>query len=408
MNEKRRAGRLKKFFLGVFFSAAFSLSAQITEIKDTFYHVVSDGGGADAAVVLRDLELRFRAYNRIFGFDPAVLGTPLKVRTFVDKADYDAYVRARTGGVQDGAVYMHYGRKENRELAIHRGSPGEAAALAHQSFVQFLRAFVDHPPAWMLEGFAVFFSSLRFVPEADALDYTENLAWLEQVKGLGNDAPSPEVILRAGGRDVPRHFQPLAWSVVSFFLNYAVPDADAPTHDAGLNYGRNIYSRILTEIFMILDPAAPAQVNTEAVMRRIGLRTDMETLRRDYRAYLAGRKTFAELIRDGRAAYARKDAAAAELGFREAGDLNPGHYAPSYYLGLLAYERGDYGAAEEFYRAAQEYGADPGLVNFARGLNAAAAGRTSDAGRFLEDAARASPSRFGRRAGDVMRRLTGE
>jgi tetratricopeptide (TPR) repeat protein len=388
-NEKLNGGRPGKIFLGLFFFAALSLSAQVTEIKDALYHVVSDGGGADASLIMRELELRFEVYNRLFGFDDSALDAPLRVRAFGNKADYDAYILARLGNPRDGAVYLHYNRKEKRELVIHRGSPGEAAALPHQAFIQFLRAFVAEPPAWIRDGFAVFFSSLRFDPETGALDYTENLAWLEPVKNLGDKAPSLESVLLAGSQDAPDHFQPLAWSVVSFFLNN----------------GKEIYSRILTEIFMTL---ATTQADAGAVMRRVTIRTDMETFRRDYRSYLAARKTFAELIRDGQAAYARKDPAAAELSFREAGSLNPRHYAPYYYLGLLAYEGSRYEAAEQYYRSAGQYGADPALVNFALGLNAAMAGQKAEAESFLEDAAQASPARFRRRADDMIQRFVAE
>ncbi|MDR0758554.1 MAG: hypothetical protein LBF74_00360 [Treponema sp.] len=378
---------MKSIFLGLFFFMALSLSAQITEIKDAFYHVVSNS--ADASVVLRELELRFEVYNQIFGFDSTALSAPLKVRVFRAKADYDAYVLDRLGSVRNGAVYLHYTRQDLRELVIHRGSPEEADALPHQAFIQYLRAFVPHPPAWIRDGFAIFFSSLRVDPRLDGLDYVENLAWLEPVKSLGDTAPSLESVLLAGGQDLPDFFQPLAWSVVSFFLNS----------------GKEVYSRTLTEIFMTLNPAAPAQVNTEAVMRRITLRTDEETLRRDYQSYLAARKTFAELLRDGQAAYTRKDAAATELIFREAGKLNPCHHAPYYYLGLLAYEGQKYDDAEEYFRSALQYGADPALISFARGLNAAMAGRKTEAANFLEDAAKASPTRYRQKSDDILRSL---
>jgi tetratricopeptide (TPR) repeat protein len=382
----------------LFFSAVLSLSAQTTEIKDAFYHVVSDGGAAGASLVLRELELRFEVYNRLFGFDAAALDAPLRVRAFRDKADYDAYILDRLGKTVNGAIYLHYNQKDRRELVIHRGSPEEAAALPYQAFVQFLRAFVANPPAWIRDGFAVFFSSLRYDPETDKLDYTENLTWLKAVKNLGDKAPSLESVLLADSRGIPDHFQGLAWSVVSFFLNSGELNSDK------LNNGEDLYSRTLTEIFMTLDPAASAQVNAEAVMRRIDIRTDAETLRRDYLSYLAARKTFAELLKEGQAAYARKDPAAAII-FREAENLNPAHYAPCYYLGLLAYEGKEYGEAEQYYRAALQYGADPALVNFARGLNAAMAGLKTEAAAFLEDAAKASPTRYRRRVDDMLVKL---
>jgi tetratricopeptide (TPR) repeat protein len=375
-------------------AAALSLSAQTAEIKDDYYHIVSDGGGADASALLRELELRFEVYNRLFGFDTAALTAPLRVRAFRDEADYDAYIEARLGAVRRGAVYLHYSRPDRRELVVHRGSAGEAETLSHQAFVQFLRAFVSNPPAWMREGFAVFFSTLRFDGAAGALDYTENLAWLESVKGLGSAAPEVEAVLLADVRGMPAHFQGPAWAVVSFLLN---------SEDA-------LYTRILTEIFMTLAlmPDASGPATAEAVMRRISLRTDMESFRRDYAAYLASRKTFAELLKDGQDAYARKDAAAAALIFEEARGRNPAHYAPHYYLGLLFYEDRMYGPAEQHYRSALQYGADSALVNFALGLNAASAGRTSEAAGYLEQAALAAPDRYRRRADEIIARLGGD
>jgi hypothetical protein len=387
LKERLKCERLKLVFLILFLFAALTLSAQIREIKTAFYHVVSND--ADASVVLRELELRFDAYNQMFGFDTAALDAPLRVRAFKNKEDYDAYVLARLGSIQSGAVYLHYNQQDRRELVIHRGSPEEASALPYQTFIQFLRAFVPNPPAWIRDGFAIFFSSLRFEPGTDTLGYTENLAWLEPVKSLGDKAPPLEPVLLADDPDLPDQFQPLAWSVVSFFLNSGI----------------DIYTRTLTEIFMTLDPAASAGANAEAVMRRINLRTDRETFHRDYRSYLAGRKTFAELLRDGQTAYTQKDAAAAELSFREAGNLNPAHYAPYYYLGLLAYERQEYSVAEAYYRLALQYGADPALVNFAQGLNAAMAGRREEAARFLEDAAKASPARYRQRSDEIIQNL---
>jgi tetratricopeptide (TPR) repeat protein len=377
------------FFLVFFFFIALSLSAQTAEIKDAFYHVVSDGGSADASLIMRELELRFEVFNRLFGFDTSALTAPLKVRVFRNKADYDAYIQARLGSTRNGAVYLHYNQQDRRELVIHRGSPEEPAGLSHQAFIQFLRAFVSNPPAWMREGFAIFFSSLRFDPRADKLDYTENLAWLELVKNLGDKAPPPEAVLLADSRGIPDHFQPLAWSIVSFFLNN----------------DKDTYSRTLTEIFITLVPAATAQANAEAAVRRITIRTDMETFRRDYNSYLAARKTFAELLKDGEAAYAQKDSVTAELNFQEAKNQNPGHYAPYYYLGLLAYERQMYDLAEQYYRSALQYGADSALVNFALGLNAASSGRNAEAAGYLEQAAEVSPARFRQRVNDILSRL---
>jgi tetratricopeptide (TPR) repeat protein len=131
----------------------------------------------------------------------------------------------------------------------------------------------------------------------------------------------------------------------------------------------------------------------------------MNAFAADYQAYLASHKTFADLIGEGQRAYTAKDYPAAERAFLDALDLRPAHYAPYYYLGLLSYEAQNYDAAEAYYRAALQYGADEAPVNFALGMNAASAGRPGEAIAFLEQAAAVAPERYGERAAGVIGRL---
>jgi hypothetical protein len=360
------------------------------EIRDFYYHVTSDGGSEDAALLIKELELRFNVYNRLFRFDPAGLSAPLRVRAIQDRESYDQYVSARLGRVREGAVYLHYNQQDRRELVIHRGSPEEERLLPHQAFIQYLRAFVPNPPAWIREGFAIYFSTLSFDRTAGTLGYEENLAWLDTVKALGDGIPPLESILLAESRGFPDQFQPLAWSAASFFLNNG-------TEDAG---------RTLTEICMVLSGTASARENAEAVLKRITLGTGLETTEGDYRAYLESRKTFAELLRNGKDAYTAGDPLTAELSFLSALNQKPTHYAPYYYLGLLAYEEREFDMADTYYRSAMDHGADPALVRFALGLNAASAGRTETAVSYLREAALRSPERYGERAEDLIRRIS--
>jgi tetratricopeptide (TPR) repeat protein len=382
---------------------------ETAELKDFYYHLISDGGSADAAALVQELELRFNVFNRLFRFDPAALASPLRVRAFKDKAAYDAYVSARLGRTREGAVYLHYNQRERRELVIHRGSPEEGRMLSYQAFIQFLRGFIPNPPAWIREGFAVYFSTLAWKPlnagspssvppdsppdvppqGPGELVYEENLVWLDTVKSLGDAAPAPEAVFLADLQEsLPEHFQAAAWSLASFFLNS----------------GNEDYFRTLTELFMVLSETAGSRENAEAVFRRIQ-RHDPAILAGDYRAYLASRKTFTELIREGQNAYALRDPAGAEQCFIDALNLKPAHYAPYYYLGLLAYEQQNYNLAENYYRSALQYGADEALVRYALGLNAYSAGRTAEARGYLEQAAAKSPERYRQKAGDLIKRL---
>ena len=371
--------------------AAGALAAQAGPAGEGTYAIIAgpEGGEGDA-LLLREMELRFALYNRVFRFDPDTLNAPMRVRAFQDKDAYDRHVRSQLGKTVDGAVYIHYAEPGRRELAVHRGAAGERA-LPYQAFVQYLRAFIPQPPPWIRDGFGVYFNTALFNPGTGKLEFEENLAWLEAVKGQGAKAPSLESILMAGAAEEPAPgvFQPAAWALVSFLMNS----------------GGGAYSRTLTELFMALSPAASAGENAEAVYRRITRWNGAGALEKDCRAYVMSRKSFADLVKEGQQAYKAKRAEDAQGRFLQAGEMKPAHFLPYYYQGLLAYERRDYGEAEAYYRSAGGYGADRALIAYALGLNAAAWGKTSEAVAYLEAALAANPGRYRTRAGDLIKRL---
>jgi tetratricopeptide (TPR) repeat protein len=376
-------------------AAVFSVYAQdrsgsaagVHAVTARRYELIADRFGPDTEALQRELELRFDIYNRLFRFDPSAISLPLRVRLFRDRDAYDGYVSARLGIPREGAVYLHYNQSERRELVVHQGSPEAARMIPAQAFLQYFRAFVPSPPAWMKEGFTVYFSTLSANAETGELSYRENLAWLETVKSL--ERIDLQRVLMADAGEPPQNLQPLSWSLVSFLLNS----------------GSESYFRSLTDSFMLLSPGAAAAENAEAVRKRLYLWASPEAVQEDYQSYLASRRTFAELIEAGQRSYAEGDPSAAESCFREALEQKSDHYAPYYYLGLLAYEKQRYDTAEQYYRSAMQYGADPVLVQYALGLNAAAAGKKSEAVRFLEEAAAAAPERYRDRVRELLSRL---
>ena len=377
------------------------------------YTIVADAGAADAyaaapeSLLLTELESRFDVYNLFFRFDPSLVRSPFIVRVFGDKDAYDLYVTEHLGFARPGAVYLHYNQTERRELVIHRGSREEASMLAHQAFVQYLRAFIPNPPSWILEGFAIYFSSLEFVPPG-TLSYEENLLWLESVKKLGTRLPGPETILqtdisgyysvippsynpesRTGtGPGIVEDFQISSWALVSFLLNASLD-----------------YYRTLTESFMLLSPYNGTAENARAVMNRFFLWNDLDVMRNDFMGYLDSRKTYRELIDEGNAAYSRGDIMNAEFAFMTAKEEYPSEFTPYYYLGLLSYEGKDYESAEYYYLASLERGADEALVNYALGINAASAGRRNDAEDYLHRAAALDPGKYRSRVEELLKKI---
>jgi hypothetical protein len=360
------------------------------EVRNQYFNVISDGGSYDAETLCREMELRFDVYNRLFRFNPTALPGPLRVVAFTNKADYDSYVMSKLGSTRDGAVYLHYSQPDRRELVVNRGSPEEDRMLPHQAFIQFFRAFIPYPPSWMREGFAIYFNTLKFDKETRNLSYEENLSWLETVKGLGPYQPSLESVFLADVNGMPEYFQPISWAIVSFFLNSG---------------GNGDYFRAITEAFMLLSPAKSAGENSKIVLNRLTNWNTLEAMRTDYNNYIASRKTFVELIEAGQQAYAERDLESSEAYFLAAMYQKPTHYAPYYYLGLLAYDKNEYDMAETYYITALQYGADSALVKYALGINAATAGRNNEALAYLEEAAFESPDRYKERAESIMIRL---
>jgi hypothetical protein len=384
---------VKKFFKTLFFIVMIGcclgrpVSARAQQPLPPTQYYEAAAGSDDAESVVRELESRFSVYNKLFRFDPSLIKSPLKVRVIRDTKAYDEYVSARLGGSLSGAVYLHYREPDRRELVINRFSIDEKKALPYQAFIQYLKAFIPDPPSWMKEGFASYFNTLLFSP-AGELVYEENLSWLPAAKNLGAKTP-PEAILLADKQGFPENFQSLSWALVSFFLNS----------------GNEDYFRSLVESFMVLSSTASAAENAEAAAKRFFLWSDAETMKGDYLSYLASRKTFLELMEEGQKAYAAKDPAMAELAFSSALNQKPGHYAPYYYLGLIAYENNRFTEAEQLYLFSLQYGADRALVSYALGINAASAGRNKDAVDFLRQAAEAAPEKYREKAESLILRL---
>lgn len=390
------------FFLGAVLLPAQTKAPQssilpgMVQVTGLYYEVQSDSGTADAQLLVNELDTRFGFYNGFFHFNILNLGgSRLKVKAFRDQGAYDTYVGERLDKTSPGAVYLHYNQPDRRELVINRASIDEAKMFPHQAFVQFLRAFIPYPPSWFREGFAIYYSTVRYEPgtgknAVGGLAYEENLAWLETIKNLGTKAPSLEAVLLADNRGTyPDSFQGLSWALVSFLKDG----------------GNEDYLRFLFESFILMKDTASAQDNSELLYNQIKSWTDLASLDRSYKAYLLTRKTFTELITEGQRAYAAKDYKNAESVFQKALVQRPSNYAPYYYLGLLSYDGKNYTQAEQYYQSAQQYGADEALIAYALGINAAAAGNNRKAIEYLEKAKEKSPAQYTEQADNLIKRL---
>jgi len=363
------------------------------------YAVWSDAGKDDAVAMAGTLDGLFGVYNEYFRFDETKLKAPLTVRKFSAKDAFDAYLTKVIGESKDDFVYLHYPTVERSELVVFAKESADDfdASLAHQAFVQFLKAFIPEPPLWIREGFAVFFERTRMDGKSGVVTYSENQAWLETVKLLKSQTKlytvSDLMMLSAddarSGLDV---FYPQSWALVSFLVNS--PDRR--------------YNRLVWDAIRQLTPEATLDANQAAVHDFFIRWHGKEAAESDFLAYLDGQKTFAELVTGGVRSYGDKDLETALKSFTQALTKNSLSYIPHYYLGLIAYAKGDYALAEEYYNKALELGSDAPITNYALGINAFASRRFAEATAYLQKASDGDPEKYQVKAGEIMARIAAD
>ena len=379
--------------------ATATLSAQTQfEAATRHYRVTSQISRDHAQQTADKLEALVPLYNRYFRFDLTTAQRPMNVRVFADRAGFDAYLLDIIGDQRDDFVYLHYSDPARSELvAFYLEGPQFDLALTHQNAIQFLRAFVPHPPLWMREGFAVFFEQARYDEAFRTAVYRENLAWLDPLKEIldGTAGVQPLSLGELLTMDVQAAranievFYPQAWGLVSFLVN---------------SENREV-NRLLWDAINALSPTASLRENIDRVHDRAFRWIDEDQLVEGFLGYVDSRRSFPTLVEEGIDAYDAQDYDTAESDFVIAVNLNPDNHIPYYYLGLINYERGNHGLAEDYYEQALERAAPEALVTYALGVNAFAAGRYADATTFLERATELEPERFGDRVAQLLSRM---
>jgi hypothetical protein len=359
------------------------------------YVVLSELGQDRADALSRQLEALFGLYDGFFRYDAASLKAKLNVREFRDKSGFDVYMTQIVGQSKDDFVYLHYPSPERSELLVFpKDEPDFSASLAHQGFVQFIKAFIPNPPLWIREGVAVSFESAKWDDKAGTLDFPENLAWLETVKSLKERSLlMPLSRLLAIGQDDARSeldvFYPQSWALISFLLN---------SKDKA-------YNRLLWDSVAALRKDASLEDNQNAVARILDTWYGSDAAEKAFAAYLADRKTFPELVATGVRKYGDKSWTDANDAFTAAQSMNSASYVPDYYLGLIAYAQNQFDVADSHYKQALALGCDPAITNYALGVNAYAQNRLDDAKAFLKLAKDAAPDRYGEKVDSLVAKI---
>ncbi|MFP4112793.1 MAG: tetratricopeptide repeat protein [Spirochaetota bacterium] len=393
----------KPAFFVLLAAVAVSLSAQnstFAEYETDHYRVLSEIGEDHAQATAEKLEALLELYNEYLHFELDELPVRLRARFFSSKERYDNYLERVIDSTRDDFVYLHYTDLAKSELV---GYPMEdesfEVSLKHQGFIQFLRAFVPNPPLWLREGFAVYFEEVEFDDQLDRAVYRENLAWLETlqsiVEGAADQQPIPlSEMLRMDveeAREQIEVFYPQAWGMVSFLLNSANRD----------------YNRIIWDSMSALQADASLQENSQSVWDEAFIWEEEQLLIDAFVGYVQDRKSFRTLVQDGIEQYADGELETAEASFVTALKLREDNFIPYYYLGLINYDRNNYGLADFYYKEALDRGAAEPLTYYALGVNAYADNRFDDAVGYLEQTIALDPEAYEDKASQLIERIQG-
>ncbi len=395
---------MRKLGLFVLLTAlTVSLSAQTStfaEYETEHYRVLSELGEEHAEATAEKLEALLELYNGYLHFDLDELPVRLRARFFASKDRYDTYLNRVIDTTRDDFVYLHYTDLAKSELVGYdMDAESFDVSLKHQGFIQVLRAFVPNPPLWLREGFAVYFEEVEFDDELERAIYRENLAWLETLQSIVDGSAGVEPIplsemLRLNvdeAREQIEVFYPQAWGMVSFLLNSANRD----------------YNRIIWDSISALEPDASLQENSQAVYAE-AFRWEEEQLIVDaFVSYVGDRKSFRTLVQDGIEQYSAGDLAAGEESFVTALKLREDNFIPYYYMGLINYDRRNYGLADFYYKEALDRGASEALTYYALGVNAYADNRFDDAVGYLEQTVSLDPDAYEDKATQLIERIEG-
>jgi tetratricopeptide (TPR) repeat protein len=396
---------MRKTYLAALLMVAAALCTSAQDVsfqkgQSTDYLVYTDAGTDVATAVAQGMESALKLYNGLLHFDTSVLvEKKLRIRLFSQKADFDAYLTSVISGTRKNYVYIHYSSPEKSELVAYQKADirDMVYSLVSQGFIQYLKAFVPDAPLWLQEGTAIYLANCSYRQEDGTLSWKPNFSWLETLRRLdqsGKLIPLQDLLVmtREGAAQRVDAFYPEAWALVHFLLE---------------SESRS-YNRIFWDAVSAMDPAATLEQNSAAVASRAFRWENPQTLSGDFRLFVAGLKSFNDLVQVGVESYKAGKLSEADGYFTQAMLLDEESYIPYYYLGLIRYGQKKYFDAAQYYEKAEKYGADVGLVRYALGVNAYANSQLDEATTYLAEAADRDPAKYGDEVAKIQQRIKAE
>jgi hypothetical protein len=358
------------------------------------YQVASDRGEARALEIARTMEAAFALFSDTFHPEATAAAGSLRVRVFGAKADFDAYLQGLIGETRPDFVYVSYRDPARSELVGFERPPAEFnRSLLHYGLIQFLSILQPTTPLWLTEGAAAYLEASAV--EAGRFVWQPNYAWLDALKAqlAGSQARLPItellVVDKARAAREINAFYPAAWGLVHFL-------AQSPERR---------YNRLLWDSISAVQAGASLADNSARVAQRAFAWVDGAALQRDFESFILGIRTFSDLLKDGTDNFAAGKLEEAEKSLNAAMALRPDSYTPYYYLGLINYQKKNYGKATELYTRSLQLGIEPALIHYALGVNAFADKKYPEAAAYLKKAKELDPKAYGEKADSLLKRI---
>jgi hypothetical protein len=372
--------------------SAFAGPAPSPVVVKSPHYTVTSWAGTEAAQTADDvMEALLTRYNSLFLFDLSRVQEPWNVVLYATKDDFDAALAGLVPSPPKDYVYLQFADSARSRLYAWipaEGSPvDQVRSLAFQGFFQFLWTFVPHPPAWIETGLATVFWNSRW--DGKTLTPNPDQPFLEILQQKWKDkAPDLKALLTApeGSLDAVSGQDLEAWGLAAFLL-----ESPEPT-----------YSRLLGSVLADLSPTATEEVNSNAVLQRFQTSKDLDAAAKDVQAYWKNKIGFRTRIDQGNAQLKEKNFRGASASFQAALALRPDDDGALYYAGLAAYEAKDYSGAEGFFSKVVSQSLPPGLLAYARGLNAFALKKNDQAKVLLNQAKTEDAAAWGKLTAPVL------
>lgn len=347
------------------------------------YEIKYNGSGSGTSEFFKILDSCYVRFNNVFHFDEDGPGFKYPVSLFTDVDAYKAYVAEKTGTVEPKSetVFLRYSAISRSEVAAVV-SPENKNTFIRQLFIQYIYSFIAAPPAWLVNGFSLYFEQYPDLYESP---------WLEPAKSLylNENKRIPVKLMLEATKDTYTSdvFLPQSWLFVSFLV-------EGP-------YSRN--SRFLYDSLQIA--VNEAYNDDDPFITYYEKWIDDEQFQKDYDSFVRNLHSVKEDLSAGINAYSEKRIQDAVVLFKRVLDVQLENYTAAYYLALCAYSQKNYKEADSWYKKAMHYGADPALVNWGLGACAYADKRYEEGKVYLLKAKQLDEASYGKKVDDLIMQM---